>query len=234
MLALIRRLLRLEAGVAIGQALADHFIDRGFRWLSVLAAGGVMSYLAAATAWVNNFGPIAWGIAFFAGAFAALGVWGMMVWVSKRWMLNRFAARAHTAGNVNILAPSFEGQRIMVTQFYNPYYVPCTGARFHRCQVWGPANVFLSGAGFIMKGMHWKHCQVIVVRPDMTLYGAVHFHDCIFTEGEFCDVTLIMTLDQYLHTCATAPGFREYVPVLNYGWSLTSPPIGPLPNVAGP
>jgi hypothetical protein len=121
MFVLIRRLLRLEAGVSVWQALADYFTEYAIAWVAWLGGGGVMAYLAAITAWLRPWGPIGWGVAFFVGAILAVAIYAAVVWVSSHRLRNRFIRRSLETSPINPLLGKFDHERIRLDIFYNPY-----------------------------------------------------------------------------------------------------------------
>jgi hypothetical protein len=75
MFSLLRRILRIEPGVTLGQWIYDRFANN---WQSIIALFlglGGMSYLAAVTDWLRAWGPVAWGtIGLVSALIIAIGI----------------------------------------------------------------------------------------------------------------------------------------------------------------
>jgi hypothetical protein len=230
---LFRRLFRIEAGISISQALADHFTDHAIAWVVWLGGGAVTAYLATITKWLEPWGPIGWGVAVFAGAIIAVAIYEAVVWTSSRKFMNRFVTRALKTSTVNPLLNEFNKNRIKLDIFYNPYYVSVRGKRFTECQLWGPSFIAITGSRSAMVGCEFRRVQVVIVKENIPIWGVTNFEDCSFIEGEICDATLLMNRPTYDHICNGTQGFRKQIPVIsedamfasvNYTAPTTSPP----------
>ena len=192
----------------------DWVIDHWPTLLAFIVGGGGMSYLASATTWVMAWGPIVIGAAFFAGAYLAAGVYAIFVSISSRRVQNQFAEQALQKSSVSPLEESYQKQRVMIADFYNPYYVSYKNKRFQSCQVWGPAQIVMVG-NVLVTGCTFKHCQVVVARDDATLFGAVGFEHISFIDCEMANLTLVMPRGVYNNIVAAQPDFAKYIPVVN-------------------
>src|SRR5690554_817283 len=107
--------------------------------LFLFSGGGLMAFLAAATDWINRFGPIAWGLAFFAGAAVSLALYWAGLALARWRTRNKIMAAAAGPTNVNILEHEFVRKVIRLADFYDGYSLPIRNKRFSGCKVIGPA-----------------------------------------------------------------------------------------------
>ena len=115
----IGRLLKVEGLWSLINLLRD-------AWPSLLAlalGGSGLSYLAAITGWMQPYGPNGWGLAFFVGAFLALGL--MYIWtvIASRRFANRQVELSVTTTGVNPRERRFEKQRLQLASFYSEFHV---------------------------------------------------------------------------------------------------------------
>jgi hypothetical protein len=176
-----------------------------------------MTYLTVVTNWLNTWGPMAWGVAFFVGAYAAVGIYWAVTVVSKRRIINQYADRASRKTDANPLATSFREQSIDLTTFFSPYYIPHKSKRFIHCHIYGPVMALFRGSA-IYTGVTFKFCQIMIIRPNVNFWGAVVLEDCILDGGSLCDVTLLMNKETYERMPADV---KEHIPVIS---EATAPP----------
>lgn len=122
--------------------------DRAYALIASTAGAAVMGYLAKATGWIAQYGPIAWG---GIGLLAFLLIYCVLVWGRGRLAkarMERAAAmvteRAAEHATVNPLAPDFRNQRIRLVDLYTPYGLPIDERSFKDCDLIGPAVLWLS------------------------------------------------------------------------------------------
>lgn len=122
--------------------------DRAYAF--VISAGGaaMIGALAKATSWISAYGPVAWG-AIGLSAFVILYV--LLIWGRGRLAAARLerasamiAERASEHATVNPLSEDFRNQRIRLTDLYTPTGDPIFDRTFRRCDLIGPAVVWVS------------------------------------------------------------------------------------------
>src|SRR6266566_8878188 len=117
----------------LGDQIAEH-------WPAIVVGmgGTLMAWLAALSAFLAPYGPVAWGAV---GIVSALLI-AAALWVGSlaqgRWLLNRFERRRAQALSLNPLEGNFAKQRLRLGDFFHPFYRPTSGARFEDCELLGP------------------------------------------------------------------------------------------------
>jgi len=192
--------------------LLDQFIEHLPTVLTVVVAGGGMSYLASITKWLEPYGPVSWG---------SIGIAAMLV-VSFAYYLLGIARDRHAQATyvragisthgVNVLAPIHQHERISLWTFFHPFYHPTENARFEDCEFFGPANLVLDGAQLFTGG--FCECEIVIVRPDRPVKGAMLFKNCTFLDFQMYRVTLLMNITTYQ---GLPDVIRQNVPVISDG-----------------
>ncbi len=175
--------------------------------------GGVMAYLTAATDWLNQIGPIAWGVAFFAGGFVSVGIYVVLLLAARVRMANKYAERGLKNTGANRLKKRFEHEQIRLADFFHPYYIPYKQVQFHGCSLIGPAALLLDGCTMI--GVTFKQVQIVIIKPNVHLFGVTAFDQCIINDGELCNVTLYMNAGTYKRMAKETPDMAQHVPVIS-------------------
>jgi hypothetical protein len=142
-----------------GLATADAVVSLGqWAWERVkpyivpLFGGGVMAGVTAATEWLNDWGPIAWGS-------VGLLTFMSLTWLHGWWILRVARAasvKAQTAiidrmeddAAVNPLSSHFADRRIHLHDLRTPLGDPLADRTFQNCELLGPATVVLGGGMF--------------------------------------------------------------------------------------
>ena len=171
-------------------------------WPTVTAAiigGGGMTYLATITEWLKPWGAVAFGmIGLLAGlsiyltfsiAYAAIGKGR-----ERRAQADFVASRAQWMP-VNVLAPIHSHEKIELNQFFDHFYHPVENARFEDCVLMGP--VMLNFDGGTMSNSHFFDCEIVIVRDDRPIHGAVRFRLCMINRCKIFRVTFLMRIQDY-------------------------------------
>lgn len=187
----------LHASIAsLGQWVMAKLLDYWFPALSLLIGGGIMAYLASASAWIAAYGPIGWGAAAVATMLLLAVVFWFVGVAREKFVLARFAERQARAATVNPLARRFESQRIRLADFYHPFFKLNEGQRFEHCELFGPAHVAIFGS--IIRHSGFYDCEAVIVREGIGVKGVVGFRDCAFEHCSFFRTTFYMSKAQYL------------------------------------
>lgn len=187
----LRHLLTLEGLWSLSILLRDN-------WATLLAAllgGGGLTYLSLITDWISDYGPIAWGVAFFIGAYLTLGALYVWTSIASRRFINRQAEAAFVKSGINPKDTKFENQSVPLAEFYSAYYFSQQNKVFIDCDIFGPSLLFMDGCS--LDGVQFRHCQIIVCKEDTVLYGITAFKRCKIIGGTMANTTLVMSKDQY-------------------------------------
>ncbi|MCR6477510.1 two transmembrane segments containing protein [Variovorax phage VarioGold] len=172
---------------------------------------GAMAYLASISAFLQPFGPVAWG----AAALCTLAVMTLMYLAygiarKKVATANILALRA-SAKSSNVLAPSHEHESLNLVDFFHPLATKVSRVRFAHCHLFGPINVAWQGTTF--NRCSFGHCEVVIVKPGLTT-TVLLLEDCEFSECNLFSLTIFLTKEQWL----TLPhNLRTGMQVLNDG-----------------
>jgi hypothetical protein len=164
----------------------------------VIAAGTVgMTVLAKLTKWIGEWGLLGLGgIAVLSLLVLSLSYW--LVSQARRLSVQRRMAERHfDADSVNPLADHFSRRRINLVDFAHPFYQATEAAKFHDCELVGPAAVVLEGSSLVHSQL--QNCDAVIVRKDTPLNGVMLFRNCIFDRCKFYRVTFAMSKEAYQH-----------------------------------
>jgi hypothetical protein len=187
-------------------------IERWPELVTAVIAGGGMTYLARASAWLAPYGPVAWGgIGLLSMLVVAFAYFLVSLGRARR-ALSTYVLAKTSAAAVNVLAPIHQDARIELSHFYHPYFQPVENVRFEHCELMGPANVAFFGGTFDHCG--FIDCEIVIVREDRLIRGASSFKNCLMMRSKLYRLTLIMNYQSYL----LLPGeIRSAVPVISDG-----------------
>lgn len=202
----IQRLTKFESLWSLWNLVRDHWD----KIITFALGGGGMTYLVWITDWINAYGPAAWGVAFFVGAYAALGLLAVWQRITSRQFINKQAEISLSREGVNPRAKRFEKQKIPLGEFYSPFYFPHHNKEFIDCDIAGPSMLALMGS--TMSDVEFRHCQIVIIRDGITLWGVTAFMNSRIFGGTMANVTLLMTRDQYNHL---PEDVRNNVPVIH-------------------
>lgn len=183
--------------------------------LAIASGGGLMTYLASASNWVSQYGPVAWGAI---GLLAAL-VLAIVFWLGgiarTKFAMARYAEKQSDASSINPLAQSFERQRIRLADFFHPLYHPTTGARFQGCELFGPAHVLIRAS--VITHSTFLECEVVIVKKTAKIVGATAFVDCVFNDCKFMRISIYMVKEEFEHMKKAAGWMPEVISDGNAG-----------------
>lgn len=178
-----------------------------------LLFGLLMGYLAAATKWLNVYGPIAWGVAFLLG-FLVFGAGWWVVAIAQRVIAQtRFARRREETAAINPLDDHFTRRRINLFDFFHPYYQSIKAAKFLDCELYGPAVIYPMAGTFL--NTNFNGCEAVIVKLHTSVIGATGFENCTFERCTFYRVTFLFTKENYLQMKQQLSG--KPVPVISDG-----------------
>jgi hypothetical protein len=109
--------------------------------------------------------------------------------------LAKYAREKASASGTNTLAPTHEHERIELWTFYHPFYRATENVRFENCELFGPANIAAQDCAFVDGEFH--ECEIIIVRPDRPVKGAMLFRRCNFVRFRLYRATFLMNIETY-------------------------------------
>lgn len=192
------------------QRLLDRAESRWALFLLVGGSGALSTWLATITDWLYVWGPIAWWGAFLAGSLITSVVVWFVSHAYTRWTLGRSARRALDETGTNALDTEFDRKLIRVPDFYSREYLPHKNKRFRNCRFLGPGNMLLHGGSLIHS--EFRHCQIVVVDDDATLWGVTVLQDCVIDGSALENITLFFTRTVYE---SLPHDIKKHVPVRN-------------------
>jgi len=177
------------------QWLLDFLIER---WPAILigASSIAMTWFARASAFLQPYGPVAWGGVGIACAVLLSFAYRLWSVAYRSWVTTRFEVRRAETTAVNPLAGQFSKQRLRLADFFHPFFQPTSGAKFEDCELLGPAAVWIVAAQLLNSGFY--DCEVVIVKEGANVRGVTAFVNCIFDRCKFFSVTFFLTKDQYL------------------------------------
>jgi hypothetical protein len=163
-----------------------------------LGGGGVMSWTAAATEWLQAWGPIAIAASGLAGfafvAFSLAGVYALVGWSQKR----RAEAALHSmlatqTRSINPLATRFMSERINLGELQmHPLSLdfPQDGKVFSDCWIVGPGTMALVECTF--NGIRFPGCNIARFNSRGYVMPNILFKNCTFINCTFMHITLFL------------------------------------------
>jgi len=154
-----------------------------------------MAFLGSISDSLNQYGPIAWGVAgllailLIAVAFALFGYW------SEKTAIADYARKNAIAISTNPLSQVHNTEQIMISDFFHPYHKIYENIRFENCDLIGPGIVFSESGSF--DNCHWSDCQIVIIRTDRPITGAIHLKRPVILGCHLYRITFLMTIVQY-------------------------------------
>lgn len=180
---------------------------------AVSAFGGIaMAYLAYATDWLEPWGPVAWGaIGIISAVLIASAIF--LISISRaRLAVTRYTTEATRRNAVNVLAEVHQKEKIILADFYHPYFEPRNNIRFKGCELYGPCSVFFSGGTFNSCG--FIDCEIVIARSDRLVRGVTAFTLPYLLNCRLYRVTLFMNIQMFN---SLPPHMKSNVPVISDG-----------------
>jgi len=193
------------------------FVDRWLGRLSgaysfwpLVPAGAfavLVGYLSSTVAWINQYGAFGWVVsgvlAFLAGSVALLCLataWGGFERsrATRKWMGD--------VSQVNPMRPSFQSERISISDLAHPIDNTIKGKVFNQCELIGPSNVFFLTGNSVNNPL-FMNCDTVIIKDDCFLNNVVKIVNCSFIGGEIWNCTFFMPQSMYDQVLAAIPGF---------------------------
>ena len=231
----LRRLLRIDSGASIPQAILDYFAGKWIEIAAVVAGGAGMSYLAIASEWLRPYAPVSWGLAGLIGllilsVICCLVAKARDILISSN--INReFYSTRHPT--INPLDSTFERQRIHIVELVTPFDKVVRSKTFIDCDLIGPANVAIGatspGAGIMANNSLFK-CIGVLMKDgaDIAPADGMIFQNCTIVRCRLYGLTLYYPESWYgRHGITNLPWIT---PVPNITSPPTAPPLTPIPT----
>ncbi len=191
------RLIRYEPGITLGQWLYDRITAN---WTTIISLVGfaVTYYTASISPWVERVGVLGWWL-------LAVGIF-LLLYLGlsyARKLRANAALQAATASYVrlkeqadsaNVLASTFEDQRINILDFYHPDLRPVRNVVFRNCDILGPALVYVLGNW--IENVFVK-CDAALLHRERMSDNALQFWNCSFYNCRFYRVTFMVSAELY-------------------------------------
>jgi len=165
--------------------------------IAVTAGGALMTYIAAVSEALSNYGPVGWG---------AVGIATVLV-LSLAVLLFSFGKKirvraAYDALNlekgslVNPLDSTFVGKRILLNDFVLPSFPIIDGKTFVDCELVGPACIYLQFGNQINEPKA-PRMDAIWLAPRVNFFSGFTFTNCVFRRCAFQRITLLAGLENH-------------------------------------
>lgn len=146
----------------------------------------------------EQFAPLSWVLAGFAGLVAAVAVFALFSGAYSRWVRARYDRGLYErSGFVDPMAKTFENKRIFLTEFCLPSDSYIAGKAFTNCELIGPANIFLRVGNFVAD-QKLPLCDTVII-VDKTPFNAVIFDNCSFRDCSFKRITILLSSEEYIN-----------------------------------
>ena len=194
--------------------LSDKIIEH-WPTLLALAGGGAMTYLASASTWLDQYGPIAWGVVGVLTILVLVVLYLLWQVSSTIRIRNRFNSLALEKGSaVNPLVATFENQRILINDFVLPSHTLIENKTFIHCDLIGPANIY-----FLPNTQTYDtrlpRIDAVWMSPESgpASSNIFFFSGCVFRNCSFQRITIFVDIVRY----------PEYLNVPWFNW-VSIPP----------
>jgi len=158
-----------------------------------IVSGGGMTYLAAVSQWLNQYGPVAWGFAGLIGlGLAALVYWLYSSAVHRLAMSAYVGLLSKTSDAINPLDNVFNRRRIKIQDLIDPFTHEVRGKTFTDCDLVGPANIFFEGVG-TLNGVGFYNCNCVLANRNFVPNTISRFTDVHIIRGRIIAATLFMS-----------------------------------------
>ncbi|MFO0991924.1 MAG: hypothetical protein U1E67_08345 [Hyphomicrobiales bacterium] len=161
--------------------------------LAFIAGGGLVTWAAKTTAWLEPWGNLGLAAAILGGIMIVAAF--MYLFAKARDLRSRAALNSALASKpvtINPLAGHFTEQVIDLNAFYDPTLFAHANKSFDRCHLRGPSVVFLQGATHFENPM-FVDCNFVVINEGDPMSGLVVLGNPRFVSCHFFNITIFMT-----------------------------------------
>jgi len=188
------------------------FWDMGKAMLWLLSFG-VPAWAAAASQWLDQYGPIAWVGCGLLGLICAALIFFLVSLTRDKWISTSVKRRFYESGDrINPLETVFNRVRIRIEDLAPPFTPAIKDKTFIDCDILGPANICVMGGS--MTGSGGEKVDGIVGRVGAGSHNSIFFHNCVFRNCRFYQITFIVPEPLYALFVANNAGipFLTHIP----------------------
>jgi hypothetical protein len=165
--------------------------------LSIVIGGAAITYLAAVSAALESYGPVAWGTVGLVTVFVLALVYAMVAWGTKTRTKARYDARLLEGGSIiNPLEAVFVRKRIVLDQFVLPSHPLIEGKTFIDCDFIGPGCIYLH-SGNSTGALRPPAVDAVWLAPGAQFTNMFTFRNCVFRNCSFQRITLFASLEYF-------------------------------------
>jgi hypothetical protein len=198
--------------------IVDKAIDNWAALTLLITGGGVMTYLAAISLWLQPYGPVAWGaIALVAVLLLAL-IFLAYASARRQLVISNLIALKASSSKGNILAPHHEYERLNLADFYLPGILRVNNVRFQNCHLFGPISISMRGCTLTGSGL--GQCEVIVVDDNALTTNVLVLEDCAIFDCRLQNITFLVSRAEWHNF----PDHMKALPILAGRQTLGLPP----------
>ncbi len=195
-----RRFLKIEPDISTWQWFVDRLRENWVLIVSAFGSGGVITYFAALSKWLEPWGPIGWASLGLASALVTFMIISISYYIyasaKQHSVSSDYVKLKIASASVNVLAPIHQNERIALVDFFHPFYKPSKFLQFENCDLMGPCNTFVIGATNF-NGCKFFDCEMVIVKENILLMGAAIFDGCHFINCHLYRITLLVTAETY-------------------------------------
>jgi hypothetical protein len=184
----------------------DRFLSSvEWKWSLANMAWGVPAAVAsfALPAWAvraskmfEEYAPLSWVVAGFAGLLAGAVIYAVFAWSRGRLVRARYDARMLAQGGaVDPLEKTFERKRIYINEFCQPSHPLIENKTFIDCEIIGPANILFVAGNSIAEG-RFPNVDTVYLKNGARPNNVYLVQNCIFRGCNFSRVTFYVSFEE--------------------------------------
>jgi hypothetical protein len=192
------RIFRLESGMSLWQAVVDYIASKWLEVIIVFIGGGGMAYLAAITAWLQPWGPVAWGAIAIISAIIIWITFFVVAFIASK--KSESQARANleetlskNRDRINRLDRHFSRVVIAPSDLFMPYDPVLEAKQFTECDFIGPGVILFIDRCEVLAA-NFLACNFVVFddkRP-ANIQGTLGFRSSRFEKCRFVNMTFLI------------------------------------------
>lgn len=182
--------MKLERNISL-----EWIIDKLWPIAWMLAGGYLTAAYVGALSIFQDYQGASYILLFFLGGLGFIGLYYLINRVKMQRLSIKSAELALSESNANPLESSFDRKTIKISDFYDPFYIGHTGKTFTDCRIEGPGLLYIPDSSLF--GLELRHCQIVIVKPNVKMFGVTVFSRSSISGGSICNCTVLMTRDNY-------------------------------------
>ena len=171
-------------------------LERGWHWillfLGAAGTGGAAGWAAAASGWLNVYGPVSWVLATLFGVFLftliAWAIASLRVRLAERRIL-----RIHEISPppFNPMDDTFTRRQILIQHFAKPLPQSNDGKSFINCEIFGPSVVFFGDNSTLIDNTVLD-CDFVVVKNGAMVKNVIFFKNATIRRCTLYNLTILI------------------------------------------